>query len=219
MLDSAQEKRLQRTVVILETSSLQSTLSRQIQELTGPAHHTTRRLHQNRKTRSLPPQLHNPRCSEQSVQRTSLPKLRHNESGDPFFQSPCLPCLDHEVLVVPSATQLHSFVLRVVFLVPARTISSPKRRAFCRWRCPPNFHSKKVLVSLSLSPWCLCESIFVISHFEFSVRVGRGISRDGLVYAATCSSSLVWRVLDTTESLCHLAESTLLSHEVSDDFS
>ena len=40
-LDSAQEKHLQQKVRIQNTTSLQTSPSRQVQELTGPAHHTT----------------------------------------------------------------------------------------------------------------------------------------------------------------------------------
>ena len=45
-LDSAQEKHLQHKLRIQNTTSLQTSPSRQVQELTGPAHHTTRWLQQ-----------------------------------------------------------------------------------------------------------------------------------------------------------------------------
>ena len=60
-LDSAQEKHRQHTVKIQNTTSLQTSPSRQVQELT-PAHHTTRWLQQDRKTKSPPTQMHHQRC-------------------------------------------------------------------------------------------------------------------------------------------------------------
>ena len=47
-----QGKHLQHTVRIQITTSLQTSPSRQAQGLTGPAHHTTRWLQQDRKTKS-----------------------------------------------------------------------------------------------------------------------------------------------------------------------
>ena len=71
-----------------------------------------------------------------------------------------------------------------------------------------------------LSPWCFCERIHVFDHFVFRARVDRAVSRDGLVSSATCSFFIVLRSSDTTEILCHFAESALFSYDVvSDDFS
>ena len=83
-LDSAQEKHLQHKVRIQDTTSLQTSPSRQVQELTGPAHRTTRWLQQDRKTKSLLTRLHHPRHCAQFVQHTILCRLLRNE--------PCGPC-------------------------------------------------------------------------------------------------------------------------------
>ena len=93
-LDSAQEKHLQHTERIQNTTSLQTSPSRQVQELTGPAHRTTRWLHLDRKTKSLLTRLHHPRYCAQFVQHTILCRLLRNETYNPF-QSSCLTCLVH----------------------------------------------------------------------------------------------------------------------------
>ena len=91
-LDSAQEKHLQHKVRIQNTTCLQTSPSRQVQESTGPAHHTTRWLQQDRKTKSPPAQMHLPRCCVQFAQHSI--QCRQNELCGPF-QSSCLLCLVH----------------------------------------------------------------------------------------------------------------------------
>ena len=132
MLDPVQDTRLQRTVAILETTSLQTNLSHQVQESTGPAQHTTRRHHQDRKTKSLPPRLHHSRCCERSVQHTTRFQFRQDEPCDSFSKA----------LASPVTTASYS----VSLLVPASTIcrSCPERRAFCRRRHPHISFSKNV---------------------------------------------------------------------------
>ena len=147
-LDSAQEKHLQHKVRIQNTTSLQTSPSRQVQELTGSAHHTTRWLHQDRKTKSLLTRPHHPRYSAQSVQHnTILCRLLQHEPCGPF-QSSCLPCLDHGGLGRPKhyANVSRFAVHSVSFLVPVRTIcrSSGERRAFWKRRYPRISSSKKV---------------------------------------------------------------------------
>ena len=107
-LDPAQDTHLQRTVAILETTRLQTNLSHQVQESTGPAQHTTRRHHQDRKTKSLPPRLHHPRCCERSVQQTTRFQFRQDEPCDSFSKA----------LASPVTTASYS----VSLLVPASTI-------------------------------------------------------------------------------------------------
>ena len=142
-LDSAQEKHLQHKVRIQNTTSLQT---RQVQELTGPAHHTTRWLQQDRKTKSLPTQLHHPRCCAQFVQHTIQCRLLQSEPCGPF-QSSCLSCLVRGGLGRPKHyATVTTAVYSVSFLVPAKTISrsSRERRAFWRSRYPRISSSKKV---------------------------------------------------------------------------
>ena len=170
-LDSAQEKHLQHTVRIQNTTSLQTSPSRQVQELTGPAHHTTRWLQQDRKSESPPTQLHHPRCCAQFVQHTIQFRLQQNEPCGPF-QSSCLPCLVHGGLGRPKQALrdcVPTAVYSVSFLVPAKTIcrSSGERRALKS----PNFQLNESLTSLFMSQRCLYIRVFVFDHLEFSLRV------------------------------------------------
>ena len=80
--------------MIRDTTSLQTSPSRQAPELTSPAHPSTRWLHQDRKTKSLLTRLHHPRYCAQSVQHTILCRLRRHEPCG-HFQSSSLPCLGH----------------------------------------------------------------------------------------------------------------------------
>ena len=125
-----------------------------------------------------------------------------------------------EVLVVPSTTQLchDSCVLPVV-----SSSNQDHLSLFSRETCNleksifPNFQLKESLTSLFLSPRCLCKRVLVFDHLVFSLRVDRGVSRGDLVIVSSCSRFLVSGV---SESLGHLAESPLLSHDVvSDDLS
>ena len=84
----------------------------------------------------------------------------------------------------------------------------------------PNFQLKESLTSLFLSPRCLYKRVFVFDHFVFILRADRGVDRGGSMVATSYSRFLTSGVSDTSESLSHFAESTLLSHDiVSDDFS
>ena len=100
-LDSAQEKHLQHKVRIQNTTSLQTSPSRQVQELTGPAHHTTRWPQQDRKTKSPPTQMHLPRCCVQFTPHTIQFRLPQNELCVPF-QNSCLLFLVHGGLGRPT---------------------------------------------------------------------------------------------------------------------
>ena len=99
------------------------------------------------------------------------------------------------------------------FPVPAKTIcrSSRERRAFLEKSISPNFQLKESLTSLFMSPRCLYKRVFVFDHLVFSLRVDRGSSRGDLMIVTSCSRFFVSGVPDTSESLGHLAESTLLS--------
>ena len=152
-LDSAQEKHLQHTVRIQNTTSLQTSPSRQVQELPGPAHHTTRWLHQDSKTKSLPTWLHHPRYCAQFVQHTILCRLLQNEPCGPF-QSSCLNLSRSRRSWSSQALRncVTIAVYAVSFLVPARTIcrSSRERRAFWRSRY------RRISSSKTVRPVCSC---------------------------------------------------------------
>ena len=223
-LDSAQEKPLQHKVRIQNTTSLQTSPSRQVQELTGPAHHTTRWLQQDRKTKSLPTQLHHPRCCAQFVQYTIQCRFcKMNRAALSKAHASLVSFT--EVLVVPSTTQLRHdcFVLRV--RVVSRS-SLDHLSLFTREMCileksiSPNLQLKESLTSLLMSPRCLYKCVFVFDHLVFSLRADRGLSSGDLMIVTSCSRFLISGVPDTSESLGHLAKSTLLSHAVvSDDLS
>ena len=114
-LDSAQEKHLQHKVRIQNTTSLQTSPSRQVQELTGPAHHTTRWLQQDRRTKSPPTQMHLPRCCVQFAQHTIQCRLLQNELCGPF-QNSCLLCLIHGGLGRPK----HCAIVSRLLCTPCR---------------------------------------------------------------------------------------------------
>ena len=175
-LDSAQEQHLQHKVRIQNTTSLQTSPSRQVQELTGLAHHTTRWLQQDRKTKSLPTQLHHPRCCVQVAQHTIQCRLLQNELCGPF-QSSCLLCLVHGGLGRPKLCH-DCCVLRVV-----SSSSQDHLSLFSRETCiletliSPNFQLKESLTSLFMSPRCLYKRVFVFDHLVFSLREERGVSK------------------------------------------
>ena len=226
-LDSAQEKHLQHKVRSQNTTSLQTSPSRQVRELTDPAHHTTRWLQQDRKTKSLPTQMHHPRCCVQFVQHSIQCRLLQNELCGPFQKSSCLLCLVHGGLGRPKHYAAVSRLLYTPcrFLVPAKTICRSSRERerdvrFGKKSISPNFQLKESLTSLLLSPRCLYKRVFVFDHLVFSLRADRGVYRGGSMIVTSCSRFLTSGVPDTSASLGHFAESTLLSHEkVSDDFS
>ena len=101
-IDSLQGKHFQHTVVIRNSTSLQTSPSRQALEMTCPPRHTTSWIHLDRKTKSHLTRLHHPRYCAQSVQHTILCRLRQIEPCGPFQSS----CFLKKVLVIPSATQL-----------------------------------------------------------------------------------------------------------------
>ena len=222
-LDSAQEKHLQHKVRIKDTTSLQTSPSRQVQELTGPAHHTIRWLQQDRKTKSPPTQMHQDRyavCSLLSIPfsvgfwKVNCAALSKTLASSVSFT---------EVLVVPSTAQLchDCCVLGVV-----SSSSQDHLSLFSRETCileksiSPNFQLKESLTSLFLSPRCLYKRVFVFDHFVFSLRADRVVDRGGSMVVTSYSRFLTSGVSDTSESLGHFAESSLLSHNiVSDDFS
>ena len=217
-LDSAQEQHLQHKVRIQNTTSLQTSPSRQVQELTGPVHHTTRWRHQDRKTNSHLTRQHHPRYCAQFVQHTIQCLLLQNEPCGPF-QSSCLLCLVHGGLGRPKHTIA---VYSVSFLVPAKTVcrSSRERDVHFGEVDIPEFQLKESLTSLFLSPRCLYKRVFVFDHFVFRLRADRGVYRGDSMIVTSYSRFLTSGVPDTSESLGHFAESTLLSHDiVSDDLS
>ena len=166
-------------------------------------HTTTRRLHQDRKTKSLQLRLHHPRCCARSVQHTTLFQLR-----------PVFPKLLNRLS--RSWTSCSSEALRncleTVFVLTCRFLFQPILIV--------SFPDTSILWRAVCRPSSLCERILVFDTFRIQRPSRHRISRDGLAGTATCSSFLVSRISDTTESLCHFAGSTLLSYDaVSDDFS
>ena len=143
-LDSAQEKHLQHKVRIQNTTSLQTSPSRQVQELTGPGHH---------------------------------------------------------IRVVSNSSQDHLSLFSRETCILEKSIS-------------PDFQLKESLTSLFLSPRCLYKRVFVFDLFVFSVRADRGVDRGGSMVVTSHSRFLTSGVSDTSESLGHFAESTLLSHDL-----
>ena len=142
-IDSLEGKHFQHTVVTRNSTSLQTSPSRQALKMTCPPRHTTSWIHLDRKTKSHLTRLHHPRYCAQSVQHTILCRLRQIEPCGPFQSS----CFLKKVLVIPSATQLcYDSCVPRIFLVPASTIcpSSCERRAFWRWQYPRISNSKKV---------------------------------------------------------------------------
>ena len=120
-LDSAQKKHLQHKVRIQNTTSLHTSPSRQIQELTGQAHRSTRWLHQDRKTKSLLTRLHHPRYCAHLF---SIPFCVGFCEMNRLAVSKALssPCLVHGGLGRPKHCCVTIAVYSVSFLVPARTI-------------------------------------------------------------------------------------------------
>ena len=112
-------KHFQHTVMIRNSTSLQTSPSCQPPELiegSSTPHHTTRWLHQDRKTKSHQNRLHHPRYCAQSVQHTiscvGFGKMNRAVLSKSLAYSVSVT----EVLVIPSATQLcyNRCVLRVV---------------------------------------------------------------------------------------------------------
>ena len=223
-LDSAHEKPFQHKVRIQDTTSLQTSPSRQVQELTGPAHHTTPPDGLNKIERPSHLQL---RC----ISRDAVCNLL----SIPFSVGSCkMNCAAlsktlassvsfTEVLVIPSTPQLchDCCVLRVV-----SGSSQDHLSLFSGETCileksiSPNFQLKESLTSLFSSPRCLYKRVFVFDRCVFSLRADRGVDRGGSMVVTSYSRFLTSGVSDTSESLGHFAESTLLSHDkVSDDFS
>ena len=199
-LDSAREKHLQHKVRIQNTTSLQTSPSRQFQELTGPAHHTTRWLQQDR------------------IQHIIQCRVLQNDLCGPFPK--LLPPLSRSRRSWSSQALGNCVTIAVYsvsFLFPAKTICRSSRdwRPFWRSRYLQIFELKESLTSLS------CRHVASINVSSSSTTsVDRGVSRGDLMIVTSCTRFLVSRVPDTSESLGHLAKITLLSHDVvSDDFS
>ena len=137
-LDSAQGKHFQHTMRIRNSTSLQTSPPRQAQELKGPAHHTTRWIHLDRKTKS-----HLAASPEDTVRNLfSIPFCVSFGNMNRAALSKALASSVSVTEVCCVTTAVYS----VSFLVPARTIchSSRERRAFWRRRYPRISNSKKV---------------------------------------------------------------------------
>ena len=130
-----------------------------------------------------------------------------------------------EVLVIPSATQLcyDSCALRVVSC-------SSKKKPYVGLlvkdvhfgeggilEFPTRSKSDQSVLVVTVASVKMSSSSTTISH-SASEKTDE-ISRGSWMTASSCSSFLGSGVSDTSESVCHLAESTLLSHDVvSDNF-
>ena len=56
-----------------------------------------------------------------------------------------------------------------------------KETGICEKKVSPNFQFDEGLAGLFLSPRCLCESVLVIDRLVFTIWVGGGIARGGLI--------------------------------------